>query len=153
MHSTYVKLNFPTIKMRARRSERGITIWDRIRRGFIVLTPEEWVRQHLIEFLASHFGLSETQIILEYPVLLNGQNQRADVVVVGRGGVVQLLVECKAPDVAISQSTLDQAVRYNSVAGARYIILTNGLTHHIYRRTDEQGGVEALAGFDSIELE
>lgn len=138
------------MKMRARKCDGSISIWDRVRKSYIVLTPEEWVRQHLIEFLISHLSLSEPQIIIEYPVQLNGQNQRADVVVVGQGGRPWILVECKAPEVAIEQSTLDQAVRYNSIVAAQYIILTNGLTHHLYRRVDDEGHYEVISSWEQI---
>ncbi len=146
------KLKFPPIKLRARRSGDAISVWDDLRKSYLVLTPEEWVRQHVNAFLQSHLGVSPQQIALEYGVLLNGQNQRADVVVVGRDGSPRILVECKAPEVKISQETLDQAVRYNSVLNAHYIILTNGLSHFLYESTDDEGGYRSLTSFDEIVL-
>lgn len=152
MQSTLPKLNFPAIKMRARRSADSVSVWDNIRQCYIVLTPEEWVRQHLIAFLTTHLNIPERQISLEYPVKINHQNQRADVVALDRNGRPTIVAECKAPNVNITQSTLDQAVRYNSVIGAEYIILTNGLSHHIYRRVDEQGGYSPLSDFSEIAI-
>lgn len=116
-----------------------------------MLTPEEWVRQHVNAFLQSHLGVQPLHILLEHPVSLNGQSQRADVVVVDRSGTPRILVECKAPEVKISQSTLDQAVRYNSVVRAQYIILTNGLSHFIYELI-EGGGYRALSSLDKVDL-
>ncbi len=144
------KLNFPPINVRVRRADGVISVWDELRRCYLVLTPEEWVRQHLNSFLQSHMGILPLHILLEYPVSLNGQRQRADVVVVDRMGTPRILVECKAPDIKISQETLDQAVRYNSVVCARYIILTNGLMHFLYESLDEEGQYRPLSSFEAI---
>ena len=103
-----------------------------------MLTPEEWVRRHLLVFLVERCGACAKRIVQEYPVRLNGQPQRADVVVVDAAGQPLLLAECKAPDVKLDGRTLAQAVRYNSVLGARYILLTNGLTHYCYACHDGQ---------------
>ncbi len=138
--SEYPKLNFPSIKLRARRSGNAISVWDVVRRCYIALTPEEWVRQHLVGMLLGERAVPALQIILEYPIEINGQRQRADVVVIDREGLPQLMVECKSPDVRLSQSTLDQAVRSNSVLKARYIALTNGLEHRCYECIDNMGG-------------
>ena len=124
----YPTLNYPAIHLRARRGANGRTeIFDKVRGRWLVLTPEEWVRRHVIEYLVNWCGVELQRIVTEYPVALNGQPQRADIVVVDSEGGPQMLVECKAADVKISQDVLDQAVRYNSVVGARYLMLTNGL--------------------------
>ncbi len=130
MVKAYPKLNFPSIKLRAQRSTDGssISVWSATRNCYLLLTPEEWVRRHLVEYLTSHFAIPTPQIIEEYPIPLNGQPQRADVVVVN-GSTPIILAECKAPNVKITRHTLDQAARYNSVIGAKYVILTNGITH------------------------
>ncbi len=144
MNFEYPKLNFPPIKLRAKESGSSISAWDVVRRCYVVLTPEEWVRRHVVEMLINQLQIPIPQIIEEYPITLNSQKQRADVVVIDREGAPQLMIECKSYDVKISQATLDQAVRYNSVLRARYIMLTNGLTHHCYERTDDMGGYKAL---------
>lgn len=131
-------LNFPPVELNIRRRPDGLLqIPDLVRGGYIVLTPEEWVRRHLIGYLISDCGVLLRSIITEYPVLLNGTAQRADVVVVDPSGKPVLLAECKAAEVKIDKSVLSQAVRYNSVVGARYIVLTNGLRHYCYEQTDE----------------
>ena len=109
------KLNFPAIRLRARRRGDSVEVWDSLRGIYLVLTPEEWVRQHLIRFLVG---------------------DRAEPV---------LLAECKAPGIPINSQTLAQAVRYNSVLGARYIILTNGLRHYCCEYRD--GEYAQLTGF------
>ena len=126
------KLNFPTVVLPLRERDGKVYIPDRIRGGYLVLTPEEWVRRHVIEYLVGWCGVALQRIITEYPVELNGQSQRADIVVVGCDTKPLLLVECKSADVEISQEVLNQAVRYNSVVGARYLMLTNGLKVFCY---------------------
>lgn len=126
------KLNFPAIRLRARNRNGQVEVWDDLRGIFLVLTPEEWVRRHLVAYLVSHCGAQKGRIVEEYAVPLNGQPQRADVVVVGDGAQPLLLAECKAPSVAVSERTFSQAVRYNSVLGARYVVLTNGLKHYCW---------------------
>lgn len=142
-------LNFPPIRLRARRRGGTVEVWDPIRGVYLVLTPEEWVRQHLIAYLVSHCGAQPLRIVEEYAVPLNGQPQRADVVVVDDDGRPLLLAECKAPEVAINKQTLAQAVRYNSVLQARYIILTNGLKHYCCRY--REGRYEQLRSFPRLD--
>lgn len=128
-------LNFPPIKLTVRRVGERIDVLHP-RREWLELTPEEWVRRHVVSWIEGT-GVVPQRIIEEYPVSLNGQPQRADVVVVNRQGEPLLLVECKAPEVALSQQTLDQVVRYNSVLGAGYILITNGLEHRLYALADD----------------
>ena len=119
------KLNFPAIRLRARRRGDGVEVWDSLRGIYLVLTPEEWVRQHLIAYLTAYCGVQPKRIVQEYAVALNGQPQRADVVVVDDAAEPLLVAECKAPGLPVGRQTLAQAVRYNSVLMARYVVLTN----------------------------
>lgn len=145
---TLPKLNFPPIRLRARRRGDTVEVWDALRGIYLVLSPEEWVRQHLIAYLVAGCGVQPKRIVEEYPVPLNGQPQRADVVVVGDCAEPLLLAECKAPDVVIGERTLAQAVRYNSVLGARFIVLTNGLKHFCWECCE--GHYEQLSGFPNL---
>lgn len=134
------KLNFPRITLRAIEREGRTLVYDSIRSAYIVLTPEEWVRRHLVEFLASHCNAPTRSIIEEYPATVNGMAQRADIVVMGSDSKPLLVAECKAPDINLgNRNTLHevflQASRYNAVIGARYIVLTNGLRHFCYELT------------------
>ena len=138
------KLNFPAIRLRARRRGDGVEVWDSLRGIYLVLTPEEWVRQHLIAYLTAYCGVQPKRIVQEYAVALNGQPQRADVVVGDRAEPL-VLAECKAPEIRIDERTLAQAVRYNSVLGARFVILTNGLRHYCCEYRD--GKYVQLSGF------
>ncbi len=146
--SALPKLNFPAIRPRARRRGETVEVWDELRGMFLVLTPEEWVRQHLLAYLVSGCGAQPMRIVQEYAVALNGQPQRADVVVVDDNARPLLLAECKAPEININDKTLAQTVRYNSVLGARYVILTNGLRHYCYEYLD--GKYIQLAGFPDL---
>lgn len=130
--SELAKLNFPAIRLRARRRGKQIEVWDELRGIWLVLTPEEWVRRHLISYLTTYCGVHPMRIAQEYAVPLNGQDQRADVVVVDDTAKPLLLAECKAPHVGIGQEAFAQAVRYNSILGARYIILTDGIRHYCH---------------------
>lgn len=127
-------LNFPPIRLTARKAGERIEVLHP-RRGWLELTPEEWVRRHVVSWLEG-VGIHAQRIVEEHPIPLNGQPQRADVVVVDCGCRPRLLVECKAPEVALSQQTLDQVVRYNSVLGADFVMLTNGLEHRLYARCE-----------------
>lgn len=137
----YPKLNFPPVKLRASRRGGRTLVWDDLRGAWLVLTPEEWVRRHLIAYLETACGAARHRIVQEYPVAMNGAPQRADVVVVDDTARPLILCECKAPDVPVDRHVLAQAVRYNSVVGARYIVLTNGRAHYCYERS-EQGYVQ-----------
>lgn len=127
------KLNYPAIRLRARRSASGRTeVFDAVRGRWLVLTPEEWVRRHVVEYMLSECGYQPQQIVEEYPVNINGMSQRADIVAIGSDAKPMVVVECKEPNVRIDRSVLDQAVRYNSILGCRYIVLTNGITTFCY---------------------
>ena len=131
------KLNFPTINLAARERDGKTMVWDAIRKMYVVLTPEEWVRRHAVEFLISHCNIPRINITEEYIVRLNSMTQRADIVAFDNDARPFILVECKAPEVKIDQSVIDQAIRYNHIVKARYIILTNGLKHYCIELTDE----------------
>ena len=126
-----IELNLPTYPYRLRRNADGnIAIWDATRRRYIVLTPEEWVRQHFVAFLVTHRGYPAGRIGNEISLTLNGMARRCDTVVYDAQGNPLALVEYKAPHVAITQDTFDQIVRYNMSFLVPYIIVTNGLTHY-----------------------
>jgi hypothetical protein len=133
----FPKLNLPPCRLRV--CERGgeLCVFDAARALWLVLTPEEWVRRHVLALLVDHMGVPPALISQEYPIRLNGTTQRADIVTVSTAGQPQMLVECKAPEVAISEAVLAQAFRYNSVLGARRVMLTNGLDHYLYELSDD----------------
>ena len=138
-------LNFPAVKMRVKRIGDATYVWDSLRGKYLLLTPEERVRRYAIGFLVSHCNIPATSLVQEYPVSLNGMSPRADIVAVDASARPLMLVECKAPDVRIDADVFAQAVRYNSVVGARYVVLTNGITHFCYECED--GEYRALGEF------
>lgn len=132
-NTNYPTLNFPPIRLRARKASNGRTeVFDQIRGRWLVLTPEEWVRRHVVGYLLSHCNIMPQQIVEEYPVAINGMSQRADIVVLGNKEEHLLVVECKEPNVKIDNDVLSQVVRYNSVLGCRYIVMTNGIDSYCY---------------------
>lgn len=135
----YPTLNFPPIHLRARRSANGRTeIFDAVRGRWLVLTPEEWVRRHIVEYLRRECGFSPQLIVEEHPVNINGMAQRADIVVMGDDMQPLMVVECKEPNIKIGDEVLRQVVRYNSVLGCRYIALTNGIATYCYEHDGEK---------------
>ena len=123
-------LNFPTYSFRFKNSENKVSIFDSIRKKFILLTPEEWVRQHVVEFLLNEKQYPKSLINVEKVVKVNGMNKRYDVIVFNSDGSIFLLIECKAPEVKIDQKTFDQIARYNLILNAQYLMVTNGLNHY-----------------------
>ena len=133
----YPTLSFPPIRLRARRTTEGRTeVFDRGRGRWLVLTPEEWVRQHTIAWLVSAKGVPSLRISQEYPVNINGQHQRADIVVVDNFAKPYILVECKAPNIDIDNEVVIQAIRYNAVVQAQYVLLTNGKELYCFEYAD-----------------
>ena len=110
-----IELNLPTYPYRLRRNADGrIAIWDATRRRYVVLTPEEWVRQHFVAFLVAHRGYPAGRIGNEISLTLNSMPRRCDTIVYDAQGNPLALVEYKAPHVTITQDTFDQIVRYNT---------------------------------------
>ena len=124
------KLNFPTYSFRFKNSENKVAIFDEIRKKFILLTPEEWVRQHTLHYLVQDNKYPKSYINVEKLIKINTLNKRYDIVVFQPNGSIFLLIECKAPEVAITQKTFDQIARYNLELKAKYLMVTNGLNHY-----------------------
>jgi hypothetical protein len=127
------QLNFPHFEFKLRDVNNRQEIFDPIRRKFVMLTPEEWVRQNLIAYLTQVKGYPVSMIGVEKQLLLNKLPKRFDLVVFGRNASPFLLVECKAPGVEITEKTFDQAARYNMLLRAEYFLITNGLEHYTCR--------------------
>ena len=127
------KLNFPEYKFRFKSNENKRLIFDVIRKKFLVLTPEEWVRQHVIQLLINEKNYPISHINVEKQLKLHNTTKRYDIVVYNSDGSIQLIVECKAPAIKISQDTFDQVARYNLVLNSGYLMVTNGLEHYFCR--------------------
>lgn len=123
------QLNLPAFPLKIRTGEVKQEIFDPVRRKYVTLTPEEWVRQHIIRYLVTSSNVPESLIVVEKSLVLNKMKKRADVLVYGNAGIPLLIVECKAPDVKITQKTFDQIARYNMVFKVQFLLVTNGLEH------------------------
>jgi hypothetical protein len=132
------KLNFPTFTFRFKNSENKVAIFDEIRKKFIILTPEEWVRQHVTQYLLQEKKYPKSYINVEKLIKINDLTKRYDLVVFQPNGELFLLVECKAPEVKISQQTFDQIARYNLTLKAKYLMVTNGLNHYFCQMDFEE---------------
>lgn len=130
-------LNFPSYSFRVKNRKNRTLIFDDVRKKFVVLTPEEWVRQHAVQFLLQEKKYPFNYINVEKQIKLNGLVKRYDIVVFKPNGQLHILVECKAPEIAISQSTFDQIAQYNFKLNAEYLMVTNGLSH-FYCKTDAE---------------
>jgi len=124
------KLDFPTYTFRFKNSENKPYIFDDIRKKFVVLQPEEWVRQHCVQYLINKKKYPKSLINVEKELKINNLKKRYDIVVFNTDGSIHLIVECKAPKITINQSTFDQIARYNLALNATYLMVTNGLNHY-----------------------
>lgn len=124
------KLNFPEYSFRFKSSENKTLVFDEIRKKFVVLAPEEWVRLHVVQFLLNEKKYPKSLINVEKKLELNQTSKRYDVVVFNNDGTIYLIVECKAPSIPITQLTFDQIARYNLALRSEYLMVTNGLQHY-----------------------
>jgi predicted type IV restriction endonuclease len=124
------QLNFPSYSFRFKNSENKVSIFDEIRKKFIILTPEEWVRQHVVRFLLEEKNYPKSLINVEKVLNVNGLRKRYDIVVFNPDGSIFVLVECKAPEIKTAQATFDQIARYNMTLKAQYLMVTNGHNHY-----------------------
>ena len=142
-------LKFPSYTFRLKNSENNIHIFDVIRKKFVLLQPEEWVRQHCIHFLTNEKKYPISLINVEKVVHINGLNKRYDVVVYNTDGSIHLIIECKAPKVKISQSAFDQIARYNLALKASFLMVTNGLNHYFCNMDHNLGAYNFLKDLPS----
>ncbi|NDW18474.1 hypothetical protein D0T53_06040 [Dysgonomonas sp. 216] len=123
------ELNLPTYNFKLKRENGIVRIWDNLRRKYIVLTPEEWVRQHFVNYLISQKAYPQALMVNETQITLNNQQKRCDTVVYNRQLSPLMIIEYKSPEIKITQSVFDQIARYNIVLKVNYLIVSNGLQH------------------------
>ena len=146
------QLHFPSYSFRFKNSENKVSIFDEIRKKFIILTPEEWVRQHVVRFLLEEKKYPKSLINVEKVLTINGLRKRYDIVVFNPDGSIFVLVECKAPEIKTSQATFDQIARYNMTLKAEYLMVTNGLNHYFCQMDFENEKYEFLAALPDYKL-
>ena len=124
-----LSLNLPTFAAKVKEKDGKHIIFDPVRRKFVALTPEEWVRQHFVNYLITDKGYPKELLANEVPLKLNGTSKRCDTVAYNRFLTPLMIVEYKAPHIEITSSVFDQIVRYNMVLHVRYLAVSNGISH------------------------
>jgi hypothetical protein len=124
---------FPVFDYKITQKEGKLYIFDGISKKYRLLTPEEWVRQHCLNYLTKHLNYPTSTIQIERNHTINQLNRRTDIQIFDSSGHVFMLIECKAPHVEISSITFQQASQYQKKNQAKYMVLTNGQENHIYQ--------------------
>lgn len=124
-----LSLNLPTFAAKVKEKDGKHTIFDPVRCKYVALTPEEWVRQHFVNYLITHKGYPKELLANEVPLKLNGTSKRCDSVAYNRFLAPLMIVEYKAPSIEITSAVFDQIVRYNMVLHVRYLAVSNGISH------------------------
>jgi hypothetical protein len=128
----FTTLNLPETNLDIRQQNGKLYVFDSLRKKYINLTPEEWVRQNFLQYLISELKYPAGLIALEAPLKLHENKMRSDILVFGKKGTPAMLVECKAAHVDISQQTFDQVIVYNMKVKAPCLAVTNGLKHYCF---------------------
>ncbi len=131
-------LNLPPFDHKVKELNGKPHIYDLIRRKYILLTPEEWVRQHFVHLLINHYQYPKALFAVETGLYYNKLAKRSDIMVLRTDGKPHLLVECKSPDVRISAQTFAQIARYNFTIRPSFLAITNGLAHYCFSVQDGQ---------------
>ncbi len=134
-----LQLNLPQYNFRIKKAEKNTFIFDYFRKKWIVLTPEEWVRQNFIRFLTDKMQYPASLIAIERKLSVNGTLKRFDAVVFDTNAKPVVIIEFKAPEVEITQKTFDQASVYNYVLNAPYLFISNGFNHYFCKVNIEAG--------------
>ena len=145
-------LNLPTFDAKVIRKDGRTAIFDIIRRRYVALTPEEWVRQHFVLYLIEHKGYPRSLMANEVQLNLNHTRKRCDTVLYRRDLTAQMIVEYKAPDVEITQAVFDQIGRYNLVLHVDYLVVSNGLRHYCCRMDYAQNRYQFLPDIPPYEM-
>lgn len=145
------KLNLPQIEPRLQERDGKIWIFDGIRKKFVVLTPEEWVRQHFIYYLVAE-KYPRTLLKVEGGLSVNELKRRSDIVVYNREGKPWMIVECKNPLIAIDRTTLQQVGNYNTALQATFVTVSNGMEHFYFNTNWETKQVKQLDSLPMFDM-
>lgn len=146
-------LNLPPYAFQLRKENNKVYIFDELRKKYLIVTPEEWVRQHWIQYLINHKGYPRTLIQSEGGLVLNDLQKRTDLVAFNNSGERVLIAEFKAPKVKINQQVFDQVARYNYIHKIPLLLVSNGLTHYYCKidfETQTYSFIEDLPIFGSF---
>ena len=144
------RLNFPNYEFRLKKEGQKRFIFDLIRKKYVQLSSEEWVRQNCIRFLIEEKRISKFSIAIEKEIEFNGIKKRFDIVSYSSEGKINLLVECKAPNIEINQKTFDQILIYNKILNSKYLMVTNGINHYYCKIDENMNNIKFLANFPLI---
>ena len=134
----------PNVALKTKSVEGTIQVFDVIRKKYFVLTPEEWVRQHFIHYLNNEKNYPMGLMGVEKMVKYNALKTRADIVLYTREGKAKMIVECKAPNIKITQDTFNQIAKYNFKLKVEYLVVTNGIQHFCCRMDYENNKITFL---------
>jgi predicted type IV restriction endonuclease len=124
------KLNLPTANFSLRKDQGKVWIFDMIRKKYVVLTPEEWVRQHFVHYLINDLKYPRSLFRLEGALTYNSLQKRSDILIRDREGKPWMLIECKSPAIKLTQKAFNQIAVYNMTIGASFLAVTNGMVHY-----------------------
>ena len=142
-----LKLNFPSFEFKLKMRNNKTFIFDILRKNFFLLTPEEWVRQHVIHFLVLTQNISANHIGIEKKIVINKMTKRFDLVVFNNNGNAKLLIECKAPSVKVDQKVFHQIAIYNKQLNSEFLMITNGLSHHYFKSNNNSKSYTFIKDF------
>ncbi len=140
-----LELNLPAFDINIKKSGNKLTVFDNLRRRFVALTPEEWVRQHFVNYLITEKKYPASLIANEIQINLNNQKKRCDSVIYNRAMQPLVIVEYKSPDTKITQEVFNQIANYNIVLKVEYLIVSNGVNHFCCHMDYEQMKFEYLS--------
>ncbi len=143
------KLNLPACSLNIKNEEGNQFVFDIVRKKYVALTPEEWVRQHFIHLMVNHLTYPKTLISLEFPLTYFKSGKRSDILLADRNGNPFLLIECKSAKIKLGPKTINQIATYNKIIKAPYIAVTNGLNHFIWKL--DQGTYHTLKQFPKLD--
>ena len=127
-----IRLNLPTYPIKLSGTRQKPLIFDILRRKYVALTPEEWVRQHFVHFLIEHKGYPASLLANEVPLKIGDKSLRADTVLYDRDLQPRMIIEYKSPTITLTTHVLEQVNNYNMLLHVDYIIVSNGLQHFCY---------------------
>ena len=135
--SPELNLVFPPFAHKVKKNEGKLYIFEEISKKYRLLTPEEWVRQHCIQYLVNNMNYPASLIQVEGGMKVDKLNRRTDIRIYNSSGDVFMLIECKAPQVPLTIDTLQQIAQYQKIQQAEYLVITNGLRYHIFNKSSE----------------
>ncbi|MBS1682702.1 MAG: type I restriction enzyme HsdR N-terminal domain-containing protein [Bacteroidetes bacterium] len=145
------KLNLPQFNPTLKKEQGKVWIFDGIRKKYLVLTPEEWVRQHFINYLIMEMKYPKSLFRIEGSLTYNKLQKRSDILIFDRAGKPWMLIECKSPTIKLNQKAFNQVAVYNMTLDAKYLAVTNGMAHFCFEKASAGNEPKALQHFPLFE--